>query len=95
MPRILSPEELSALLAEHPAWSLDRGMLIRSCTLPTFPQAIAFVNQIAVLAEQADHHPDIDIRYNRVRLALISHDVDALSPRDAALVTQIDRILPA
>lgn len=93
MPKTLSPEQIDALLLEHPAWSLEAERLVRTVTFATFPEAIAHVDRIAVLAEQANHHPDIDIRYNRVRFALISHDVAALSPRDAAMIRQIDEIL--
>ena len=50
--------------------------------MKTFPDAIAFVNNVADLAEGAGHHPDIDIRYNRVRLALVTHDAGGLTSKD-------------
>ena len=52
-----------------------------------------FVNAVAEQAERAGHHPDIDIRYNKVRLALISHDAGGLTPRDFDLASSIDAIL--
>ena len=53
---------------------------------------MAFVNQVAGLAEQANHHPDIDIRYNRVRLALVSHDAGGITSRDAATARNLAKI---
>ena len=59
----------------------------------SFPAAIAFVNQVANLAEEAGHHPDIDIRYNRVRLALVSHDAGGLTTKDFAVAAGADRLV--
>jgi 4a-hydroxytetrahydrobiopterin dehydratase len=53
---------------------------------------MAFVNQVAEKAEKAGHHPDIDIRYNKVRLALVSHDAGGLTERDFDLATGIDSL---
>ncbi len=92
MPKTLSPEQLESLLAEHPEWSLEAGMLVRTWTLPTFPDAIAFVNQAAALAEQANHHPDIDIRYSRVLLSLVSHDSGGITARDAAMARELGTV---
>jgi 4a-hydroxytetrahydrobiopterin dehydratase len=50
---------------------------------------MAFVNRVALLAENAGHHPDIDIRYNRVKLALVSHDAGGITARDAAMAGQL------
>ena len=73
-------EELGQLLHELPEWALEDGKLVRFWTFTNFVDAMAFVNRVAKLAEQAGHHPDIDIRYNRVKLGLVSHD-EAASPR--------------
>jgi 4a-hydroxytetrahydrobiopterin dehydratase len=54
--------------------------------------AMAFVNQVALLAETAAHHPDIDIRYNRVRLALVTHDAGGITANDTSLADQLDQI---
>ncbi len=60
---------------------------------PDFAAALAFVNRVGTAAEQAGHHPDIDIRYNRVRLALVSHDAGGLTEKDFALAATIDALL--
>ena len=51
-----------------------------------------FVNRVAELAEEAGHHPDIDIRYNRVRLALVTHDADGLTSKDFDLAARTDKL---
>ena len=87
--KTLSKEDISALLHELPEWALEEGKLVRFWTFPGFPEAVAFVNRVAQLAEQAGHHPDIDIRYNRVKLALVSHDAGGITARDRQMARQI------
>jgi 4a-hydroxytetrahydrobiopterin dehydratase len=89
----LSPEELSALVRELPEWALEDGKLVRFFTFPDFVQAMAFVDRVAQLAEQAGHHPDIDIRYNRVKLALVSHDAGGITARDADMARRLSAVL--
>lgn len=86
----LSEEELASLLMELPEWALEDGKLVRSWTLPSFVQAIAFVNRAALLAELAEHHPDIDIRYNKVKLSLVSHDAGGITARDAEMARRLN-----
>ena len=87
----LTQTELDRVLIEHPGWKLANGALTREWKFRDFVAAMVFVNRIGALAEEADHHPDIDIRYNKVRLSLVSHDVGALTGRDARMVARIDR----
>jgi 4a-hydroxytetrahydrobiopterin dehydratase len=90
----LIPTDLHDLLQSLPDWALEDGKLVRHWTFATFPAAIAFVNRVAELAEQSNHHPDIDIRYNRVKLALVSHDAGGITARDAAMARHLST-LPA
>ncbi|WP_322822815.1 4a-hydroxytetrahydrobiopterin dehydratase [Chloroflexus sp.] len=92
MPR-LSEAEIAEQLAQRPDWSLKNNEIVRTFRLANFPAAIAFVTHVAFLAEAAGHHPDIDIRYNRVRLALTTHDAGGLTEKDFALAAAIDEIL--
>jgi 4a-hydroxytetrahydrobiopterin dehydratase len=85
----LSEQELHALLLEIPEWAIDDGKLVRFWTFADFVAAMAFVNRVADLAEQAQHHPDIDIRYNRVKLALVSHDAGGITARDASMARKL------
>ena len=85
----LSDDELRALLLELPEWAIQDGMLVRFWTFADFIGAMAFVNRVAELAEQDGHHPDIDIRYNRVKLALVSHDAGGITARDAKIARRL------
>jgi 4a-hydroxytetrahydrobiopterin dehydratase len=88
----LTPEALQAALATLPHWHVEDGAITRTFTFPTFPAAIAFVNTAAALAEQANHHPDIDIRYNQLRFALTTHDAGGITHNDISMAAQIDQI---
>jgi 4a-hydroxytetrahydrobiopterin dehydratase len=90
----LSEDELRNLLHDLPEWSLEGGSLVRHWKFADFAEAMAFVNRVAEVAEQANHHPDIDIRYNLVTLALISHDAGGITARDAAMARQLSAGFP-
>lgn len=94
MKETLSASEIEKTLREHPDWKLHEGKLVREWTFSNFVEAIAFVNRVAPIAEAAGHHPDIDIRYNRVILSLVSHDAGGITERDAAMAGRISRELP-
>jgi len=89
MKKALTLVEIEDVLRAHPEWKLEDGKLVREWTFRDFPEAMAFVNRIALIAEDAGHHPDIDIRYNRVRLSLVSHDVAGITERDAMMAGRI------
>ena len=86
----LDESEIARHLAELPDWSRAGDEISREFDLGGFGPAIAFVNSVAALAEEADHHPDILIQYSRVRLTLTTHDVGGLSESDFALARRID-----
>jgi 4a-hydroxytetrahydrobiopterin dehydratase len=79
-------------LAAIPHWQLSGTTIVRTFEFKDFPAAIKFVEAVAVLAEQAWHHPDIDIRWNKVTLTLTTHDVGGLTPKDFNLARQFDRL---
>jgi len=87
---LLSGAEVAEKLALLPEWRLAGETIERTLTFEDFPAAMAFVNSVAEKAEKANHHPDIDIRWNRVRLALSSHDAGGLTERDFNLAAAID-----
>jgi 4a-hydroxytetrahydrobiopterin dehydratase len=89
---LLSPEIVQEKLRSLPHWKLEDNEIVRRLVFPDFVQAMAFVNQVAEKAEKAGHHPDIDIRYNKVRLALISHDKGGLTERDMKMAQAIDSL---
>jgi len=90
----LTEQELQTGLVDLPRWRLSEGKLIRDFEFPNFTKALAFVNRVAALAEEKDHHPDIDIRYNKVRLGLVTHDANGITRRDLRLAASLDT-LPA
>ena len=83
-----SPAEINAKLAALPGWSLEQGELVRQFQFADFLGSLRFVNGVAELAEAAGHHPDIDIRYNKVRLALTTHDAGGVTAKDFELAAK-------
>ena len=89
----LSTEKIKAALASVPEWRRQGDIIVRTYTFKDFPAAIKFVNGVAELAEAAWHHPDIDIRWNKVTLALTTHDASGLTDKDFALAGKFDGLL--
>ena len=83
---------LDEFLTSHPGWEPTGDGITRTFTLPGFPEAIGFVAAVGVVAEKAFHHPDIDIRYRRVKIYLTTHDEGGLTTRDTSLASRIDRL---
>jgi 4a-hydroxytetrahydrobiopterin dehydratase len=92
MPAFSSAEIAQALQA-IPDWRLDNGALARTFSFSDFREAMSFVNSVAEIAERAGHHPDIEIRYNKVNLALSSHDAGGITERDFSLAAEIGKVL--
>jgi len=87
----LDAKEIEQALQEAPGWALVDGKLEREWGFPDFVEAMTFVNRVAGIAETANHHPDIDIRYNRVKLGLVSHDAGGITTRDASMAARLSR----
>jgi 4a-hydroxytetrahydrobiopterin dehydratase len=88
-----SPFQIEQSLATIPDWHLESGALVRNFSFGDFREAMSFVNSVAAVAERAGHHPDIDIRYNKVKLALSSHDAGGITERDFSLASEIGGVL--
>jgi 4a-hydroxytetrahydrobiopterin dehydratase len=86
----LSDAEIAAQLARLPGWSRQGDAIARQYTFKDFVEAMQFVHRVADLAEAADHHPDILIRYRRVTLTLSTHSAGGLTEKDFRLAGQID-----
>jgi 4a-hydroxytetrahydrobiopterin dehydratase len=80
-------------IANLPGWSVEDGHFVRKFEAPDFLTAVAWVVAVADLAEEMDHHPDIDIRWRRVTLRLRTHSADALTDLDLDLATRIQALL--
>ena len=90
MTQRLDDQQIDDELAALPAWSRVGDEIHAHFKAPDFVKALALVNSVGALAESAGHHPDIDIRYNAVTLALTTHDAGGLTDKDFALAKQID-----
>ena len=86
----LSDEDVQKALELLPQWQRDADHIVRDYELPTFPAVIEFVQAIAELAESANHHPDLDIRYRRLHVALTTHDEGGITQRDVELAGKIE-----
>jgi 4a-hydroxytetrahydrobiopterin dehydratase len=89
----LSPQEISSRLSTLRGWQIEAGELVRTFKLEDFRAALRFVNKVGDLAEEAGHHPDIDIRYNKVRLGLVTHDAGGLTVKDFDLAAEADKLV--
>jgi 4a-hydroxytetrahydrobiopterin dehydratase len=88
----LSDADIDAALAALPEWERVGGEIVKTFDCESFPAAISFVVAIGFLAEKADHHPDLDVRYRKVRVALTSHDSGGLTERDTKLARRIEEL---
>jgi len=94
-PPRLSPDEISAALLGLPQWSGDGDGIRRSVELPSFRDAVAAIGAIADVAEELDHHPDIDLRWRTLHLAVVTHSAGGVTDLDVQLARRIDALLPA
>lgn len=88
---VLTEEQIQDELKSRTEWSEMNGAIQRTYQFKDFVSAVDFVNKIKDLAEAADHHPDILIRYNKVTLTLTTHDAGGVTEKDFALAQQSDQ----
>jgi 4a-hydroxytetrahydrobiopterin dehydratase len=88
----LSDDEVRTGLAKLPGWERRDDEIEKVFELPSFPDAIAFVTRIGFLAEKAEHHPDLDIRWRKVRVALSTHSEGGITEKDFALAGEIEAV---
>lgn len=89
---LLSPDQIQKELAQLTGWQLVGKEIRTKHDLKDFVHAMGFVQSVALLAEKANHHPDIDIRWNSVTLALSTHSAGGLTEKDFALARAIDSL---
>ena len=89
---VLTDSEIQAALGSLSGWQRNGLAIQRVFRFADFKEAMKFVNKIADAAEQANHHPDIDIRYNTVTMALVSHDSGGVTQRDVRMAGIINGI---
>ena len=95
MSNVLSGAELLQALQNLPGWNVNGNVIERVFEFSNFVEAMGFVNRIAEAAEAVNHHPDITINYNKVKLSLTSHDSGGVTQRDLRMAGKINEISAA
>jgi|SRR5829696_6061281 len=95
MSELLTDEQVSQALAGLTGWGRDGDSIVRTAVLASFPAAIAAVDRIAEIAEDRDHHPDIDIRWRTLTLRCSTHSAGGLTAKDVDLAREINAVLAA
>ena len=88
----LTEEQTNSLLKQIPSWTIKEGNVFKQFKFKDFKEAMAFVNKVAGIAEQENHHPDITISYSQVSIGLWTHAINGLSENDFILPAKIDDI---
>jgi 4a-hydroxytetrahydrobiopterin dehydratase len=93
MAELLSDEQVEAALAGMSGWTREGDAIRRDVTAPTFAEGISLVDRVAVVADERDHHPDIDIRWTTVTFRLSTHSEGGITGNDVEMAREIDRIV--
>lgn len=94
MTALLTESDITAALADLPKWQREGQSLTQTVDCPDFPAAIALVNRVAEAAEEANHHPDMDIRWRTVTFTLSTHSAGGITSLDVMLAQRIDNLAP-
>jgi 4a-hydroxytetrahydrobiopterin dehydratase len=86
----LNAESIKGWLGTHRGWRRQANKLTKEFVFPSFRDSIVFVNRIASVADQHNHHPDIDVRYSKVIVTVTTHDAGGITTKDLDLAEQID-----
>jgi 4a-hydroxytetrahydrobiopterin dehydratase len=93
MSDLLEADDLAAALKKCPEWEHEKNSITRTIEFEEFTEAIDFVNDLAEIAEEAQHHPDIAIRHAKVTLKLTTHDAGGVTNLDIALAQRVDNLV--
>jgi 4a-hydroxytetrahydrobiopterin dehydratase len=93
MSDLLEADDLKAALKKCPEWEFEKDSITRTIEFEEFMEAIDFVNDLAEIADEAQHHPDINIRYTKVFLKLTTHDAGGVTEADIELAQRIDNLV--
>src|SRR5579864_3972928 len=88
----LTSEQVASELAATTGWTVSDGQLTRTVTRKDFRDALLFLNAVGFLAERANHHPDVQVSWNKVSLNLVSHSAGGLTEKDFALAREISEL---
>jgi 4a-hydroxytetrahydrobiopterin dehydratase len=93
MSDLLEDEDLSAALKKCPEWEYEKNSINRTFEFEEFMDGIDFVNSVADIADEAQHHPDIRINYTKVTLKLTTHDAGGVTEADVELAQRVDNLV--
>lgn len=93
MSTLLSETEVQQALTALPQWQVENKVLVRQVEFPSFLRGIEFINAVAHLAERQDHHPDIDIRYRKLRIAYWTHTVNGITEKDIVGAKEVETLI--
>lgn len=88
----LDEAEIARFLAAHHGWKSEQGELRRTYHFSSFQESLRFVNEVAAIAERENHHPDIGLNYRRVKIALLTYDLDGVTGTDTEMAVKIDAL---
>ncbi|AKO64494.1 hypothetical protein VI34_06770 [Methylophilales bacterium MBRSG12] len=88
----MNKELMNKIKSDLNEWMIHNELLVKEFVFSTFQDAINFVNAVAKIADEADHHPDIFISYNKVKISLITHDLGEISEKDYSLAKEIESL---
>jgi 4a-hydroxytetrahydrobiopterin dehydratase len=95
MTQLLAEHEIQQRISRLEDWSGDASGISRTVEMPTFPAAIDVVDRVAVVAEELNHHPDIDVRWRKVTFTNATHSAGGVTEKDITLAQRIDEIVAA
>lgn len=93
MAELLTDDQVTEILTKLPDWTAQDAALVRTVELASFPQAIMVVNRVAEIAENDNHHPDIDIRWRKLTFRVSTHSKGGITALDVSLAEEIDGVL--
>ena len=93
-PALLTEDEIDTWMGDHPLWHRDGLMLKRSLKFANFSEAFGFMTRVAIMADKADHHPEWFNVYNKVDIAITTHDAGGLTRYDTDFAVGVDAIAP-
>ena len=88
----MNKELINKIKLDLNEWMIHNELLVKEFVFSTFQDAINFVNTVAKIADEADHHPDIFISYNKVKISLITHDLGEISEKDYSLAKEMESL---
>ena len=93
MSDLLDDDDLSSALKKCPEWDYEKNAITRTVEFEEFMEAVDFVNDLAEISEEAQHHPDIAIKHTKVTLRLTTHDAGGVTDLDIELAQRVDNLV--